>query len=64
MKKLAVLAGLALTMGLGAFGGAAYAPTVQPYQQAAFDVSRKSGEPHPDLRRGVVMAHSSANLGK
>src|ERR1700753_740897 len=42
MKKLAVLAGLALTMGVGAFG-AAHAATVQSYQQAAFDAAQKSG---------------------
>ena len=33
MKKLAILAGLALTTGVGAFG-VAHAATVQPYQQA------------------------------
>ena len=44
MKKLAILAGLALTMGIGAFS-AAHAATVQPYQQAAFDAAQKTGEP-------------------
>ena len=44
MKHFAILAGLALGMGVGALG-AAHAATVQPYQQAAFDAAQKSGEP-------------------
>ena len=44
MKKLAILAGLALTMDIGAFS-AARAAAVQPYQQAAFDAAQKTGEP-------------------
>jgi thioredoxin 1 len=44
MKKLAVLVGFALIMGIGAFG-AARAATVQPYQQTAFDAAQKSDEP-------------------
>jgi hypothetical protein len=44
MKKLAVLAGLALTMGLGDSAGRR-TPRPFSYQQAAFDVVRKSGEP-------------------
>ena len=44
MKILAILAGLALTLGIGAFS-AARAATVQPYQQAAFDAAQKTGEP-------------------
>jgi thiol-disulfide isomerase/thioredoxin len=44
MKKLAILVGFALTMGIGAFS-AARAATVQPYQQAAFDAAQKTGEP-------------------
>jgi thioredoxin 1 len=44
MKNLAILLGLALTVGVGAFG-AAHAATVQPYQQTAFDAAQKSDEP-------------------
>lgn len=44
MKHFAILAGLALSMGVGALS-AAHAATVQPYQQAAFDAAQKSGEP-------------------
>jgi len=44
MKKLAVLVGFALTVGISAFG-AARAATVQPYQQTAFDAAQKSDEP-------------------
>jgi hypothetical protein len=44
MTKLSVLARLAVTMGVAAFG-AAHAATVQPYQQAAFDAAQTSGEP-------------------
>ncbi len=44
MKRFAIVAGLALSMSVGAFG-ALYAATVLPYQQAAFDAAQKSGEP-------------------
>ena len=44
MKKLAVLAGLALTIGVGAVSFAR-AATVQPYQQPAFEAAQKSGAP-------------------
>jgi thioredoxin 1 len=44
MKRFAIVAGLALSMSVGAFG-AVYAATVLPYQQAAFDAAQKSGEP-------------------
>lgn len=46
MKKLFVLAGLALTMGVAAIG-TAHAATVQPYEQGAFDAAQKNGEPVP-----------------
>ena len=44
MKILGILAGLALTIGVGA-AGVAHAATVQPYQQHAFDAAQKSGQP-------------------
>jgi thioredoxin 1 len=44
MKRLAMLTGLVLTIGTGAFG-IAQAATVQHYQQVAFDVAQKSGKP-------------------
>ena len=44
MTKRSVLAGLAMTVSIAAFG-AAHAATVQPYQQASFDAAQKSGEP-------------------
>ncbi len=44
MKRFAIVAGLALSMSVGAFG-AVHAATIQPYQQAAFDAAQKSGEP-------------------
>ncbi len=44
MKKLAILTGLVLTMGIGAFG-ITRAATVEPYQEATFDAAQKSGEP-------------------
>jgi thioredoxin 1 len=44
MRRFAIVAGLALSMSVGAFG-AVYAATVLPYQQAAFDAAQKSGEP-------------------
>ena len=44
MKKLAILAGLVLTTGIGAYG-VAHAATVQPYQQPAFETAQKGGGP-------------------
>jgi thioredoxin len=44
MKKLAILTGLALTIGVGVFS-TARAATVQPYQQVAFEAAQKSGQP-------------------
>ena len=44
MKRFAVIAGLALGIGVAAFG-MADAATVQPYEQAAFDAAQQSGEP-------------------
>jgi thioredoxin 1 len=43
MKKLTILAGLALTTGIGAYG-VTHAATVQPYQQPAFEAAQKSGD--------------------
>ncbi len=44
MKKLVMLVGFALTMGIGPFD-AARAATVQTYQQTAFEAAQRSGEP-------------------
>jgi thioredoxin 1 len=44
MKKVAILTGLALTIGVGAFG-VAHAATVEPYQQSVFEAAQKSGKP-------------------
>jgi thiol-disulfide isomerase/thioredoxin len=44
MKRFAIVAGLALSMSVEAFG-AGHAATIQPYQQAAFDTAQKNGEP-------------------
>lgn len=44
MKRFFIIPGLVLCMTVGAFG-AVHAATVQPYQQAAFDAARRSGEP-------------------
>jgi thioredoxin 1 len=44
MKKLAILAALVLTTGVGAYC-VAHAATVQPYQQPAFEAAQKSGDP-------------------
>jgi hypothetical protein len=42
MKRFAIVAGLALSMSVGAFG-TVYGATVLPYQQAAFDAAQKRG---------------------
>jgi thioredoxin 1 len=44
MRRFAIVAGVALSISVGAFG-TVYAATVLPYQQAAFDAAQKSGEP-------------------
>ena len=44
IKKLALLAGLALTTCVGAYG-VAHAATVQQYQRPAFEAAQKSGGP-------------------
>ena len=44
MKILAILAGLALTISVGA-AGVAHAATVQPYEQPPFEAAQKSGQP-------------------
>jgi len=68
MRHFAILAGFALSMGVGAFG-AAQAATVHPYQHAVFDAAQKGGEPIlifveaswcPTLRQGA--ADSPATL--
>jgi thiol-disulfide isomerase/thioredoxin len=41
MKQFAAIAGLIVSMSVGAV----HAATIQPYQQAAFDTAQKSGDP-------------------